>query len=343
MDFLPLLLADSEGKPVINEKSSNNAGMDDAHVDGTDSSTTEREAAIEIQKAMPDVFDMANENRSFLRRCVRYMLGHGINQFIDIGSGFLSDNFHELVHSIDPIAKVVYADRNLAVVEQGNKFLATTGTTAFICADLRQPKEVLENLDLTRLIDFSQPVGILMMRVSCFFTDSEITHIMSTIQSTLCEGSYIAVTHDTLDAHKDEKEKIAKFQEIHDNTSTPHIFRNHKEVSRIFQGLHLVQPGVAFLNEWRIELDLPAPATVKWLYGGLARTSAAPSIPATSPQMYVNLIQLRKALNTTALTSTSLFVIIWCFVSILVQSFMDVGIVSFQQLKDMALDGDEST
>jgi len=49
-------------------------------------------------------------------------------------------------------------------------------------------------------------------------------------------------------------------------------------------------------------------------------------------------MQLRKSLNTTAITSTSLFVIIWFFVTMLAQSFMDVGIVSFQQLKDMAQD-----
>src|SRR5947207_2472425 len=116
--------------------------------------------------------------------------------------------------------------------------------------------------------------------LACFFTDSEIAHIMSAIQSTICDGSYIAVTHDTQDGHEDEREKIAKVQEIYGDTSTPLMFRNHKEVSRIFQGLHLVEPGLVFLNEWRIELDLPAPVAVKWLYGGLAKKSSSPSTPA---------------------------------------------------------------
>jgi hypothetical protein len=257
------------------------------------------------------------------------MLGQRIKQFVNIGSGFLtSNNIHVLAHSVDPMAKVIHVDVNLAVVEQGKKLLATNGTTTIICADIRQPQDVLENPDLTRLIDFSQPVGILMMCIACFFTDSEITHIMSAIQSTICDGSYIAVTHDTLDGHEDEKEMIAKVQKIYDNTSIPSLrYRNHKEVSRIFRGLYLVDPRLVFLNKWHIESDLPVPAAVNWLYGGLAEKRSSPSTPAA---------QLQKSLNTTALTSTSLIVIIWYFVTMLTQLFTDAGIVSFQQLKDMA-------
>ncbi len=48
------------------------------------------------------------------------------------------------------------------------------------------------------------------MCVACFFTDTEISYIMSAIRSAICEGSYVAATYDTLDGHKDEKDKIAR-------------------------------------------------------------------------------------------------------------------------------------
>ncbi|KAE9969423.1 hypothetical protein EG328_006871 [Venturia inaequalis] len=340
MEIIPLLQSPREekmhGTRVITP---NVAGIYNAFLDGNNSSTADKEAAIEVQKAMPDVLKVAEENRSFLRRCVRYMLGRGIKQFIDIGSGYITkDNIHELAQLIEPAAKIVYVDRDPMVVEEGSKLLVTNGTATIICADIREPNDVFKHPDVSGLIDFAEPVGILMMCVACFLTDTELTHIMSSVQSTICDDSYIALTHDTLDSHPTEEENIADVQKIYNKTSAPLIFRNRKEVLRIFQGLRLVEPGVVFLHDWRIELDLPAPAAVEWLYGGLAKKTSLPVIPGASPQMYVDLMQLRKYLSTTALTSTSLFFIIWCFITYMAQSFLDVGVVSFQQLKDMALE-----
>ncbi|KIV98326.1 hypothetical protein, variant [Verruconis gallopava] len=340
MEIIPLLQSPREGKmhdtPIMTP---NVAGIYNAFLDGKNSSIADKEAAIEVQKAMPDVLRVAEENRSFLRRCIRYMLGHGIKQFIDIGSGYITtDNIHELAQLVEPTAKIVYVDQNPSVVEEGSKLLATNGTAIIICADIRKPNDVFKHPNLIGLIDFAEPVGILMMCVACFLTDAELTHIMSSIQSTICDDSYVAMTHDTLDGHPTERENIAHVQKIYNKASVPLIFRNRKEVLRIFQGLCLVEPGVVFLHNWRIELDLPAPAAVEWLYGGLAKKTSLPVVPGASPQMYVNLMQLRKCLNTTALTSTSLFFIIWCFITYMAQSFLDVGVVSFQQLKDMALE-----
>ncbi|KAB2099606.1 hypothetical protein AG0111_0g12075 [Alternaria gaisen] len=318
MDFIPLLESPRQEKMHDTRVTTPNvAGIYNAFLDGKASSAADQETAIEIQKVMPDVLRVAEENRSFLRRCVRYMLGHGIKQFIDIGSGFITnDNIHELAQVIDPAAKIVYVDRNPMVVEEGSKLLATIGTATIICADIREPDDVLKHPDLSHLIDFAEPVGILMMCVACFLTDTELTHIMSSIQSTICDGSHVALTHDTLDSHPMEKENIAEVQKKYSKTSILLIFRNRKEVLRIFQGLHLVEPGIVFLHKWRIELDLPAPAAMEWLYGGLAKKTSLPLVLGASPQMYVNLMELRKRLNTTALTSTSLFFFIWCTFSI---------------------------
>lgn len=30
-------------------------------------------------------------------------------------------------------------------------------------------------------------------------------------------------------------------------------------------------PGVVFLDEWRVELDLPAPVASRWWYGGIGK------------------------------------------------------------------------
>jgi hypothetical protein len=84
MDVLPSLLPDPESKSIAVATKPSIAGMYNVYPNGTSNSAADREAAIEVQKAMPDVFNIAKENRSFLHHYVRYMLGRGIKQFIDI-------------------------------------------------------------------------------------------------------------------------------------------------------------------------------------------------------------------------------------------------------------------
>ena len=344
MEFVPLL-SGADGKTTDVETETSVARIYNTLLDGSNGSTADRKAVVEVQEAMPDAANAVKENRSFIRRVVRYMIGQGINQFIDIGSGFLTDDsIHALAaNSIDPAmsVNVVYVDRDPAVVEEGNKFLGAIKTATIICADIRQPQDVFTNPDLTHLIDFSQPVGILMMFVACFLEDKEIVRVMSFIRSTICDGSYVAVTHDTLDGHEDrsEKEKITKVQEVYANTSTKLHFRSHKEVAKILQDLQLVEPGLVFPDQWRIESDLPALEPTKWFYGGLAKKISSPlPSPARNSQIYVNPMKLWTSFNQAALGGTSFVVILWYFITFLAQSFMEAASVSVQELGDVVDD-----
>jgi len=334
---------ESKAKSVAASTQPSIAGMYNHYLGGSNNSAVDRDAAKEVQKAMPDASNLAKENRSYLRRCIGYMYGCGIRQFIDIGSGHPTDgNTHEIVHSIAPLAKVVYVDIDPTVVEYWKSRLSAVNGTTIIYGDIRKTQEVIDNPELAQFINFKEPVGVLMMCVACFFTEAEITTVMSTIRSAICEGSYVAVTHDTLDGHKHEKDTIAKVQKIYSNTSIPIFFRNREEVDRIFQGLSLVEPGVVFLDEWRVETDLPAPKAVKWLYGGMARKDSTPASTSTLPIHFeFDPIQLRKGIIGSAIfTSSTLLVVIWWCVSIL-ESFVDGEITPFQEFKDMTLSRDE--
>ena len=183
MTFLPLLSPpEAESRYVTATTDPGAAGIHDRVLDGMKTFDKNTEAALAAQKTNSDASHLAKENRSFLRRCIRYMLGHGIRQFIDIGSGHITiNNIYELAHSVDPATKIVYVDRDPAVVKNGRRVLATIETSAIICGDIREPDDVLKQSDLSRIIDFSKPVGILMVRVACFFTDSELARIMMAI------------------------------------------------------------------------------------------------------------------------------------------------------------------
>lgn len=252
------------------------ARMYDYYLGGTTNYTIDREAVAEVAKAMPDCFNLCLENRSFLRRAVRFMVKQGITQFIDIGSGLpTKSNTHEVAQAINPKARVVYVDMDPVVLEEGKALLSKNeDTTTIICADVRKPDNVLGNAELNRLIDFSKPVGVLMMCVACFWTDTEISHIMSAIRSKTAAGSFIAATHDTYDGKRDDVQAVERVKEVYAETPIPIYFRSAEEVATIFEGLQLVEPGVVMLDEWHVDLDDSQPIATKWLYGGIGKTVA---------------------------------------------------------------------
>jgi hypothetical protein len=249
------------------------ARMYDYYLGGTTNYSIDREAVAEVAKAMPDVFNVAIENRSFLRRAIRFMSKQGITQFIDIGSGLpTKSNTHEIAQAINSKAKVVYVDMDPVVIEEGRAILAKNPeSTRIIRADIREPAAVLNNPELLHVIDFSKPVGILMMCVACFWTNEEIVHIMRTIRATIASGSYIAATHDTFDGRKEETGAVERVQEVYKETPIPLYFRSKSEVFVLFDGLEIVEPGVVMLDGWHVELDDVSPVATKWLYGGVGK------------------------------------------------------------------------
>jgi hypothetical protein len=252
------------------------ARMYDYYLGGTTNYSVDRQAVAEVAKAMPDCFNLCLENRSFLRRAVRFMSKQGITQFIDIGSGLpTKSNTHEVAQAANPSAKIVYVDMDPVVLAEGKALLSkNVDTTTIICADVRQPDAVLEHPELNRLVDFSKPVGVLMMFVDCFWTDKEIAYIMGAIRSKAAPGSFIAATHDTYDGKQDDVGAVERVKEVYAETPIPIYFRSAGEVAAIFEGLELVQPGLVMLDEWHVEMDDVAPVATKWLYGGIGKTVA---------------------------------------------------------------------
>ncbi|KAF2398125.1 DUF574-domain-containing protein [Trichodelitschia bisporula] len=256
------------------------ARMYDLYLGGDFATPTDRAAVEAVAKAMPDCFALCRENRSFLRRAVRYMISQGVTQFIDLGSGLpTQNNTHEVAQAAYPGAKVVYVDMDEAVRDLGTKLLAADGSTRIICADVRDPAAVLANPELRGLIDFRKPVGVLLMCVACFFTDAEIGSIMGTIRNALPAGSFIAATHDTFDGKRDEVETVRRVEEVYSQTPIPIYFRGKDSVARIFEELQLVEPGLVMLHEWHVELDDNAPEASNWLYGAVGRWDGGKAAP----------------------------------------------------------------
>src|SRR5690242_10796620 len=106
--------------PLIDTSRPSVARMYDYYLGGKDNYRVDREAVDRVAVAMPEIRDLAQENRAFLRRAVRYMTRQGIRQFIDIGSGLPTvGNTHEIAQQAVADARVVYVDNDPVVLAHG--------------------------------------------------------------------------------------------------------------------------------------------------------------------------------------------------------------------------------
>jgi hypothetical protein len=219
------------------------ARMYDYMLGGTHNFQVDRDATEEFRAQLPDLEDAAWANRGFHGRAARWMaLEEGISQFIDIGSGLpTQSNTHEVLHALNPDAKIVYVDNDPMVRVLARQLLTDEGTTAVIQADLREPEAVLAHPELAALIDFDRPVGLLMTAVLQFVSDSaDPWGILRRYLDAVAPGSHLALSHITGD--KVPPRSIATGVQIYTRATERAYPRMKDEIERFFDGLEIVPP-----------------------------------------------------------------------------------------------------
>jgi O-methyltransferase involved in polyketide biosynthesis len=215
------------------------------------------------------------ENRRFLGRAVRYLAGEaGVRQFLDIGSGLpTTANVHEMAQATNPYSRVVYVDNDPMVLVHGRALLtsAPEGRTAYIQADLRSPFDILYSPVVRSVLDFSQPIALMLVAVLQFLGDEDQPEaVLKTLLDALPPGSYLAASHVTLEH---DPEGVGGGQREYHKAGLPMNARDADEFASLaFSTLELVPPGVVLVSEWRPDSNapLPTPAEVSF-YGGIGR------------------------------------------------------------------------
>ncbi|WP_249714458.1 SAM-dependent methyltransferase [Rhizomonospora bruguierae] len=228
---------------------------------GKDNFAADRASGDAIAAAYPPVRIAAVENRKFLRRAVTYLVREaGIRQFLDIGTGIpTANNTHEVAQSIVPDARVVYVDNDPIVLVHARALLTSSpdGATAYIDADLRDPEKILNDPDLLRTLDMSQPIGLMLVAVLHFIMDEDGAHeIVRRLVDAMPSGSHLTVTNGTLDFVPPEL--AAQADAISARSGINMALRNRAEFGRFFEGLDLVEPGIQPVSQWRAD-DEPQP------------------------------------------------------------------------------------
>jgi hypothetical protein len=119
---------------------------------------------------------------------------------------------------------------------------------------------------VTRLLDFSEPIWLLMVAVLHFVPDEKDPRgVVARYRDALPVGSLVALSHLTADRKPDEMAGVAEAMK---KSRDPMYFRSYAEVRALFEGLELVMPGVVSAPQWRPELDYCAVSTEDVYVGG---------------------------------------------------------------------------
>ena len=260
---------------VIDITRPHSARMYDYYLGGKDNFAADRETAEKTLGVWPSLQTAVYENRGFLGRAVRCLVEErGIRQFLDIGTGLPSaQNVHEVAQSAAPQARVVYVDNDPIVLTHAHALLKGTpeGLTAYVRSDLREPERILNDPVTREVLDFDQPIALMLVAILHFIVDADDPRaILRTLVDALPSGSYLVASHIT-DDH--DPKGIIQAQDLYRASGVPAQARSKEEFTElVFDGLELVDPGVELVSEWRAEGLGPRPsaAAVSW-YGGIAR------------------------------------------------------------------------
>jgi hypothetical protein len=234
--------------PEIDTTRPSVARVYDAILGGKDNFAVDRAVAAEAVKTMGDDGNGARLNRAALGRAVRYMVGQGVTQFLDLGSGLPTvQNTHQIAQTINPAARVVYVDNDPSVYLHGRALLADDASTTVVLADVRAPDKLLALEEVRDFLDFGKPVGLILNALIHHVLDEEDPYgIVDRYKQEIVSGSYLQMTH-----FCDESPESRANAEVLKRTLGRGQVRSREEITRFFDGLGLVAPGVVFLPWWQ--------------------------------------------------------------------------------------------
>ncbi|MFI5613296.1 SAM-dependent methyltransferase [Amycolatopsis sp. NPDC051903] len=202
--------------------------------------------AAQISAAMPEVADVALENRSFLSRACRFISREtDVRQFLDLGSGLpTAENVHQVVQRLHQDAKVAYVDYDPVVAAHGKAILQENGDTRFVLADIFDPQSILENPDVRDLLDWEQPIALLAVAALHHHNGErgKPAEVMGQFIDRLPAGSFVVISHviDPSDGSEDDEILQKTLDVIHRGSMRDITARTKEEIRELFHGLELV-------------------------------------------------------------------------------------------------------
>lgn len=242
----------------INLDQPSSARVWDYFLGGSHNFEVDRRVAEQAIAFKPDMPDVARAVRMFLHRAVHAAAAAGIEQYIDIGAGVPTMGpVHETARESVPAARVVYVDHDPVAVAHGRALLAGDPDAAFIQADARSPRAILDHPEVRAMIDFGRPVAVLLCSLLHFVSaEDDPAALVATLGAAMAPGSHLVIQHASHDGQSGDV--IEMLQMWNTNSPEPMYWRTHDEIEALFDGFTLLEPGVVQVQQWRPDRADPA-------------------------------------------------------------------------------------
>jgi hypothetical protein len=126
------------------------------------------------------------------------------------------------------------------------------GLIGHVHADLCEPERILGNAETRAVIDFTEPVGLLLVAVTHFCTDDATVYpAVARLIEALPSGSLIAFSQAVAD-YVDPR-TVARVDTAHADHNSAFRWRYTFECARFAQGLEFVEPGLVPIEQWHAE------------------------------------------------------------------------------------------
>jgi len=226
------------------------ARLYDYALGGSHNFAADRELYRQLVKAVPDLALQAQASRAFLRRAVHFCVAAGIRQLLDIGSGIPTrGNVHEIAQRAAPDVRVMYVDIDPVAVAHSRAILAGDKRVGVLQADLRRPEEILGHPEVHRLLDFDQPIAVLLVAMLHQIRDEDDPErIVGQLRDAIVPGSYLVISHGTAESRP---QAAAEGVQMLRRSGVQATLRTREQVERLFAGFELVEPGVVWAPQWR--------------------------------------------------------------------------------------------
>jgi hypothetical protein len=241
------------------------ARMYDYTLGGSHNFEVDRELIERNKQQWPDAYKAAWSNREFLRRVVVHLARAGVRQFLDIGSGIPTvGNVHEVLADEGADARVVYTDIDPVAVLMSRRILADVPWAVAVRGDFRDLEAILTDPEVTGLLDFSEPVAVLLLALLHVIGDEFHPYeLMARLRSRLAPGSCVAISHACSDGMP--ADAIAAWLDATRQTPTRMTIRTVADTVRFLDGFELLAPGFVKLPLWRP--DSGEPPVAEWWDG----------------------------------------------------------------------------
>jgi len=248
--------------PQLRADIPNVARMYDYMLGGKDHYPADRAAAQRTFAVLGEdvVRGTAQQNRQFLGRAVRYLAAQlGIRQFLDIGTGLPTMNsVHEVTRLVAPDSRVVYVDNDAVVLAHARDMLNAVDGTVITRHDLRDPEAIVADPQVRALLNFGEPVAVLLIAILHFIADADDpAALVARLMAVMPPGSCLVISHLTAE-HYTHADRAA---EVYADTTPGLHLRSRAAIEALFGGLPLLAPGeLVYTADWHPDEDT-APAS----------------------------------------------------------------------------------